>query len=124
MFEHQPPTRQVQSRIISDASTGSDAAVGVDGYHHVPPRGEPPSMLSLVQAIARQTAARGPEDFIGHFTERIQALAANQDLLVRNEWQGVDVEDLAACRTQVSVFVRADNSITRGDDRRIHGGCP
>jgi len=30
---------------------------------------------------------------------------------------------LAACRTQVSVFVRADNSITRGDDRRIHGGC-
>src|SRR6267142_1816605 len=31
---------------------------------------------------------------------------------------------LAACRTQVSVFVRADNSITRGDDWRIHGGCP
>jgi hypothetical protein len=31
---------------------------------------------------------------------------------------------LAACRTQVSVFVRADNSNTRGDDRRIHGGCP
>ena len=30
---------------------------------------------------------------------------------------------LAACRTQVSVFVRADNSITRGDDWRIHGGC-
>ncbi len=33
------------------------------------------------------------------------------------------VAGLAACRTQVSVFVRADNSITRGDDRRIHGGC-
>jgi hypothetical protein len=30
---------------------------------------------------------------------------------------------LAACRTQVSVFVRADNSITRGDDWRIHCGC-
>ncbi len=59
-------------------------------------------MLSLVQAIARQTAARGPEDFIGHFTERIQALAANQDLLVRNEWQGVDVEDLV--RTQLAHF--------------------
>src|SRR5262249_35243582 len=53
------------------------------------------NMLGLVQAIARQTAAREPEDFIGSFTERIQALAANQDLLVRNEWQGVDVEDLA-----------------------------
>src|SRR5258707_1085024 len=52
------------------------------------------NMLSLVQAIARQTAAREPEDFIERFTKRIQALAANQNLLVRNEWQGVDVEDL------------------------------
>jgi PAS domain S-box-containing protein len=52
------------------------------------------NMLSLVQAIARQTAAHEPEDFIDHFTERIQALAANQDLLVRNEWRGVDMEDL------------------------------
>jgi PAS domain S-box-containing protein len=60
------------------------------------------NMLSLVQAIARQTAAREPEDFIGHFTERIQALAANQDLLIRNEWQGVDVEDLV--RAQLAHF--------------------
>jgi PAS domain S-box-containing protein len=52
------------------------------------------NMLSLVQAIARQTAGREPEDFIGRFIERIRALAANQDLLIRNEWQGVDVEDL------------------------------
>jgi two-component sensor histidine kinase len=42
-------------------------------------------MLSLVQAVARQTAAREPEDFIGRFNERMQALAANQDLLVRND---------------------------------------
>src|SRR5258706_2919001 len=60
------------------------------------------NMLSLVQAIARQTAAREPEDFVGRFTERIQALAANQDLLVRNEWQGVDVEDLV--RAQLAHF--------------------
>jgi PAS domain S-box-containing protein len=60
------------------------------------------NMLSLVQAIARQTAAREPEDFIGRFTERIQALAANQDLLIRNEWQGVDVEDLV--RAQLAHF--------------------
>ena len=50
--------------------------------------------LSLVQAIARQTAARNPEDFIERFNERVRALATNQDLLVRNAWQGVDVEDL------------------------------
>jgi len=60
------------------------------------------NMLSLVQAIARQTAAREPEDFIGCFTERIQALAANQDLLIRNEWKGVDVEDLV--RAQLAPF--------------------
>jgi PAS domain S-box-containing protein len=52
------------------------------------------NMLSLVHAIARQTAARDPPDFIGRFTERIQALAANQNLLIRNEWRGVDVQDL------------------------------
>jgi PAS domain S-box-containing protein len=60
------------------------------------------NMLSLVQAVARQTAAREPEDFIGRFNERIQALAANQDLLVRNEWQGVDAEDLV--RAQLAHF--------------------
>jgi PAS domain S-box-containing protein len=60
------------------------------------------NMLSLVQAIARQTAARKPEDFIERFTERVQALAANQNLLVRNEWQGVDIEDLA--RAQLAHF--------------------
>jgi PAS domain S-box-containing protein len=52
------------------------------------------NMLSLVQVIARKTAAREPEDFIERFTGRIQALAANQDLLARNDWQGVDAEDL------------------------------
>jgi PAS domain S-box-containing protein len=60
------------------------------------------NMLSLVQVIARQTAAREPDDFIGCFTQRIQALAANQDLLIRNEWQGVDVEDLV--RAQLAHF--------------------
>jgi PAS domain S-box-containing protein len=60
------------------------------------------NMLSLVQAIARQTAARDPEDFVGRFTERIGALSANQDLLVRNERQGVDVVDLV--RTQLAHF--------------------
>ena len=52
------------------------------------------NMLSLVLAIARQTVAREPEDFIQRLTDRIQALAANQDLLVRNEWQRIDMEDL------------------------------
>jgi two-component sensor histidine kinase len=60
------------------------------------------NMLSLVQVIARQTKGREPEDFIGCFTQRIQALAANQDLLIRNEWKGVDVEELV--RAQLAHF--------------------
>jgi two-component sensor histidine kinase len=39
---------------------------------------------------------------VERFTERIQALAANQDLLIRNDWKGVDVEDLV--RAQLAYF--------------------
>jgi PAS domain S-box-containing protein len=60
------------------------------------------NMLSVVDAIAHQTAARNPEDFIERFSERIQALSANQDLLVRNEWKGVEIADLA--RAQLAHF--------------------
>src|SRR5262249_37311624 len=42
------------------------------------------NMLSLVQVIARQTVAREPKEFIERFIERIQALSANQDLLIRH----------------------------------------
>jgi PAS domain S-box-containing protein len=52
------------------------------------------NMLNVVDAIARMTATRNPEDFVERFSDRIQALAANQDLLVRNQWKGIDVEDL------------------------------
>jgi PAS domain S-box-containing protein len=60
------------------------------------------NMLSVVGAIARQTATKNPEDFVERFSERIQALSANQDLLIRNEWKGVDVEDLV--RVQLAPF--------------------
>jgi PAS domain S-box-containing protein len=58
------------------------------------------NMLSLVLSIARQTAARDPGDFIERFAGRVQALAANQDLLVRNDWQGVDVEELVCAQLE------------------------
>lgn len=50
--------------------------------------------LSLVQAIARQTATGEPETFIARFNERIRALASNQDLLVRNGREGVELDNL------------------------------
>ncbi len=60
------------------------------------------NMLSVVDAIAHQTATRNPEDFMERFSERIQALSANQDLLVRNEWNGVEIADLV--HTQLAHF--------------------
>jgi PAS domain S-box-containing protein len=60
------------------------------------------NMLSVVQAIAHQTAAKNPEDFIERFSERLQALSANQDLLVRNQWHGIEIEDLV--RAQLALF--------------------
>jgi two-component sensor histidine kinase len=60
------------------------------------------NILSVVDAIARQTVTKNPEDFIGRFSERIQALSVNQDLLIRSEWHGVEIEDLV--RTQLAPF--------------------
>jgi PAS domain S-box-containing protein len=54
------------------------------------------NMLGVVQAIARSTAASGAEDFQARFAERIRALAAAHDLLVTNDWQGVELADLVA----------------------------
>jgi PAS domain S-box-containing protein len=61
------------------------------------------NMLSVVHAIARQTATKNSEHFVERFSERIQALSANHDLLVRNEWNGVEIEDLV--RAQLAPFV-------------------
>jgi PAS domain S-box-containing protein len=60
------------------------------------------NMLSVVDSIAQQTAAQNPADFIERFSRRIRALSANQDLLVRNSWDGVAIEDLV--RAQLAPF--------------------
>jgi PAS domain S-box-containing protein len=60
------------------------------------------NMLSVVDSIAHQTATRNPEDFVERFSERVQSLSANQDLLVRNAWNGVEIEDLV--RAQLAHF--------------------
>jgi len=60
------------------------------------------NMLTLVQAVARQTISANPEDFLDRFGERIQALAASQDLMIKNEWKGVDLHELV--RSQLAHF--------------------
>jgi PAS domain S-box-containing protein len=60
------------------------------------------NMLTLVQAIARQTVAADPRDFVERFGKRVEALAANQDLLVKNAWKGIELQELV--RSQLAYF--------------------
>src|SRR5262249_22324400 len=76
------------------------------------------NILGLVQAIARQVAASDAKDFVGRFTERIQALAANQDLLVRHEWQRIDVQDLV--QVQLGHFADLIGLRIRLDGPKLH----
>ena len=52
------------------------------------------NMLGLIQAIARQTAKTQPEHFLEVFGQRLQALSASQDLLVKSEWKAVHLGEL------------------------------
>src|SRR5262249_4503034 len=60
------------------------------------------NMLSVVDSILRQTATRDPEHFVDRFSGRIQALSANQDLLIEDAWHGVEIQDLV--RVQLAPF--------------------
>lgn len=61
------------------------------------------NMLTLVQAIARQSSGGGARDFAERFEKRILALAANQDLLMRDDGLGADLDALV--RAQLKPFV-------------------
>lgn len=52
------------------------------------------NLLSVVQAVARQTERESPVDFASKLGQRLRGLAASQDLLVKGDWQGVDLGDL------------------------------
>lgn len=60
------------------------------------------NMLGVIQAIARQTAASGAEFFLDRFSRRVWALAASNDLLAKNGWDTVMLEDLI--RSQLTPF--------------------
>ena len=53
------------------------------------------NLLGVVQAVARQTAKHSdPATFVARLSDRIAGLAASQDLLVKNQWRGVEVANL------------------------------
>jgi PAS domain S-box-containing protein len=53
------------------------------------------NLLAVVEAIIRQTASHSPpQDFIRRISQRLRALAANQDLLVSGSWRGAEIGEL------------------------------
>ncbi len=52
------------------------------------------NILTLVHAIARQTAATSARDFAERFGDRIAALSRSYDLLVKSDWKGVSLNEL------------------------------
>jgi two-component sensor histidine kinase/CheY-like chemotaxis protein len=52
------------------------------------------NLLSVVTAIAQQTAASSPQEFMKKFSSRVQALAVNHDLLVKSQWRSIDASEL------------------------------
>lgn len=53
------------------------------------------NLLGLVQTIVSHTAGPHSSEFVTAVSQRLQALAAGQDLLVKSQWQGVDLKELA-----------------------------
>jgi two-component sensor histidine kinase len=77
------------------------------------------NMLSVVDAIAHQTTTKNPEDFAERSSERIQALSANQDLLFRNEWNGVEIEDLVHAQLAHFADLIGSRVVAQGQKLRL-----
>jgi PAS domain S-box-containing protein len=57
------------------------------------------NLLAVVQAVAKQTMKHGdPATIAARLFDRIGALAAGQDLLVKNHWKGVDLTALVSAQ--------------------------
>ena len=78
------------------------------------------NILCVVQVIAAQTAATNPEDFINRFSRRIQALSANQDLLVKNEWNGVEIADLVRAQLAHFAYLIGSRFAAQGPKLRLN----
>jgi two-component sensor histidine kinase len=81
------------------------------------------NLLSVVDAIAHQTAVQNPEDFAERFSERIQALSANQELLVMNEWKGVEIKDLVHAQLAHFAELTGSRIAIDGPKLRLKAAC-
>jgi two-component sensor histidine kinase len=77
------------------------------------------NMLGVVMSVAQQTRGANHTEFMTHFSARLQSMAAGQDVLVDNQWRGVQVSTLV--RVQLSHFkdLLEGRIVLAGDDVRL-----
>lgn len=73
------------------------------------------NLVTLVLAICRQTAKTRPDDFLTTFQSRLESMSAAQDLLLKQSWSDIAVEELI--RSQIPYFSELIGSriILKGD---------
>lgn len=66
------------------------------------------NLLAIIQSIARQTADQADDmkDFNTRFTARLRSLAHSQDLLVNQNWRGVNLRELVV--SQLAPFIESE----------------
>ncbi|RVQ68846.1 PAS domain S-box protein [Croceicoccus ponticola] len=62
------------------------------------------NMLTLIQSLARRSAP-GNDEFLKRFVRRLDALAANQDLLVRRAWTSISLRELIAAQLSFALDI-------------------
>jgi two-component system CheB/CheR fusion protein len=74
------------------------------------------NLLTVIQSIARRMARTAPsvEEFENRLGQRLQGLAASQDVLVANNWQGAPLADLI--RQQLEPFIEASRVQVAGPE--------
>jgi PAS domain S-box-containing protein len=78
------------------------------------------NLLSVIQAIARQTAKEAdPREFLELFSQRLSGLAANQDLLVKTEWRGVHLKDIVEAQIKPFAAVQDSQISVSGPDIEV-----
>ena len=77
------------------------------------------NMLAVIQSIAHRTGNDTAPEFVKAFSERLQALAINHNLLATNEWHGVSVRALVSAQLQPFCDVGGRRVRVEGPEARL-----
>ena len=79
------------------------------------------NLLAVIQAMARQTAARtaDKEQFVSSFSARLQAIAASHDLLVSHSWYGAGIDELVRAHLAQTIDPTSSQIVMDGEQLQV-----